>query len=40
MNIILSVFGNKGQIDMMERWYEKFRNFGMDPESPSNDNEI
>ena len=34
MNIILSVFGNKGQIDMMERWYKKFRNFGMEPETP------
>jgi pentatricopeptide repeat protein len=33
MNTILSVFGNKGQIDMMERWYEKFRNFGIDPET-------
>ncbi|KAF5737111.1 Tetratricopeptide repeat (TPR)-like superfamily protein [Tripterygium wilfordii] len=33
MNTILSVFGNKGQIDMMERWYEKFRNFGIEPET-------
>ncbi|KAF2310336.1 hypothetical protein GH714_007871 [Hevea brasiliensis] len=33
MNIILNVFGNKGQIDSMERWYEKFRNFGIEPET-------
>lgn len=33
MNTILSVFGNKGKIDMMERWYEKFRGFGIEPET-------
>ncbi|KAA8527981.1 hypothetical protein F0562_035150 [Nyssa sinensis] len=33
MNTILSLFGNKGQIEMMERWYEKFRNFGIEPET-------
>lgn len=33
MNTILSLFGNKGQIETMERWYEKFRNFGIDPET-------
>jgi len=33
MNIILSVFGNKGHVDLMERWYEKFRNFGIEPET-------
>lgn len=33
MNLILSVFGNKGLIEMMERWYEKFRNFGIEPET-------
>lgn len=30
MNIIFSVFGNMGKIDMMESWYEKFRNFGIE----------
>ncbi|KAF3610218.1 hypothetical protein DY000_02051311 [Brassica cretica] len=35
MNIILSVFGNMGKIDMMESWYEKFRNFGIEPETRS-----
>ncbi|KAL3581930.1 hypothetical protein D5086_016262 [Populus alba] len=33
MNIILSVFGNKVHVDLMDRWYEKFRNFGMEPET-------
>ncbi|KAK9672095.1 hypothetical protein RND81_12G076300 [Saponaria officinalis] len=33
MNVILSVFGNKGQIELMERWYEKFRDFGIGPET-------
>lgn len=33
MNTILGLFGNKGQIAMMERWYEKFRDFGIDPET-------
>lgn len=33
MNTILSLFGNKGQIEMMEKWYEKFRSFGIDPET-------
>lgn len=33
MNIILGLFGNKGQIAMMERWYEKFRDFGIEPET-------
>lgn len=33
MNTILSIFGNEGQIEMMERWYEKFRNFGIEPET-------
>ncbi|KAH9606767.1 hypothetical protein KSS87_009787 [Heliosperma pusillum] len=33
MNVILSVFGNKGQTEMMERWYEKFRDFGIEPET-------
>ncbi|KAK9266784.1 hypothetical protein L1049_012515 [Liquidambar formosana] len=33
MNTILGLFGNKGQIEMMERWYEKFRNFGIEPET-------
>ncbi|PHU29978.1 Pentatricopeptide repeat-containing protein, chloroplastic [Capsicum chinense] len=33
MNTILSIFGNKGLIEMMERWYEKFRNFGIEPET-------
>jgi pentatricopeptide repeat protein len=27
------VFGNKGHVDLMERWYEKFRNFGIEPET-------
>ncbi|KAK3025321.1 hypothetical protein RJ639_043830 [Escallonia herrerae] len=33
MNTILGLFGNKGHIEMMERWYEKFRNFGIEPET-------
>ncbi|GAB2281885.1 hypothetical protein Dimus_016448 [Dionaea muscipula] len=33
MNTILGLFGNKGQIEMMEQWYEKFRNFGIEPET-------
>lgn len=33
MNTVISVFANKGQVDMMERWYEKFRNFGIEPET-------
>lgn len=33
MNTILGLFGNKGQIEMMERWYEKFRDFGIEPET-------
>ncbi|XP_059286269.1 pentatricopeptide repeat-containing protein At3g06430, chloroplastic-like [Lycium ferocissimum] len=33
MNTILSLFGNKGQIEMMEKWYEKFSNFGIEPET-------
>ncbi|XP_049413989.1 pentatricopeptide repeat-containing protein At3g06430, chloroplastic-like isoform X2 [Solanum stenotomum] len=33
MNTILSIFGNKGLIEMMERWYEKIRNFGIEPET-------
>ncbi|RVW25751.1 Pentatricopeptide repeat-containing protein, chloroplastic [Vitis vinifera] len=33
MNTILSLFGNKGQIEIMEKWYEKFRNFGIEPET-------
>ncbi|CAI9756357.1 unnamed protein product [Fraxinus pennsylvanica] len=33
MNTILSVLGNKGQIEMMERRYEKFHNFGIEPET-------
>ena len=33
MNIILALFGNKGQIDMMEKWYEKFRGVGIEPET-------
>ncbi|XP_015062643.1 pentatricopeptide repeat-containing protein At3g06430, chloroplastic-like isoform X2 [Solanum pennellii] len=33
MNTILSIFCNKGLIVMMERWYEKFCNFGIEPET-------
>lgn len=33
MNTIISLFGNMGQIEMMERWYEKFRDFGINPET-------
>ncbi|RZC48743.1 hypothetical protein C5167_017168 [Papaver somniferum] len=33
MNTVISLFGNKGQIEMMESWYEKFRNFGIEPET-------
>ncbi|KAK1292235.1 Pentatricopeptide repeat-containing protein [Acorus calamus] len=33
MNTIISLFGNKGQIDLMERWYEKFRGYGIEPET-------
>ncbi|KAK3189933.1 hypothetical protein Dsin_029494 [Dipteronia sinensis] len=33
MNSVIGVFANKGQVDMMERWYEKFRNFGIEPET-------
>ncbi|KAF8387705.1 hypothetical protein HHK36_026359 [Tetracentron sinense] len=33
VNTILSLFGNNGQIEMMERWYEKFRGFGIEPET-------
>ncbi|CAO2838376.1 unnamed protein product [Amaranthus hypochondriacus] len=33
MNTIIALFGNKGQIEMMERWYEKFRDFGIEPET-------
>ncbi|KAK4373884.1 hypothetical protein RND71_004561 [Anisodus tanguticus] len=32
MNTILSLFGNKGEIETMEKWYEKFCNFGIEPE--------
>ncbi|KAL8138082.1 hypothetical protein V2J09_004083 [Rumex salicifolius] len=33
MNTIIALFGNKGQIEVMERWYEKFRDFGIEPET-------
>lgn len=33
MNTIISLFGNDGQIEMMEKWYEKFRDFGIEPET-------
>ncbi|XP_047307950.1 pentatricopeptide repeat-containing protein At3g06430, chloroplastic-like [Impatiens glandulifera] len=33
MNTIISLYGNKGQIEMMEKWYEKFLNMGINPES-------
>ncbi|KVH24770.1 pentatricopeptide repeat-containing protein At3g06430, chloroplastic [Cynara cardunculus var. scolymus] len=33
MNTILSLFGNMGHVETMEQWYEKFRNFGIDPET-------
>ena len=33
MNIILSLFGNRGQVEAMEEWYEKFRSYGIEPET-------
>ncbi|KAG0497931.1 hypothetical protein HPP92_002622 [Vanilla planifolia] len=33
MNIILGMFCAMGQIDMMEKWYEKFRSIGIEPET-------
>ncbi|KAJ4823599.1 hypothetical protein Tsubulata_026478 [Turnera subulata] len=33
MNIILQVFGSKGHIELMEKWYEKFSGFGILPET-------
>jgi len=33
MNIILSLFGNRGQVELMEKWYEKFRSYGVEPET-------
>ncbi|CAL1412828.1 unnamed protein product [Linum trigynum] len=33
MNIILAVFGNNGHIQLMEKWYEKFRDYGIQPET-------
>lgn len=33
MNTIIALFGNMGQIEMMERWYEKFRDFNIEPET-------
>ncbi|PHT33145.1 Pentatricopeptide repeat-containing protein, chloroplastic [Capsicum baccatum] len=33
MNTILSLFANKGQSETMERWYEKFCSFGIEPET-------
>lgn len=33
MNIILALFGNEGQINTMEKWYEKFRGIGIEPET-------
>ncbi|XP_010672616.2 pentatricopeptide repeat-containing protein At3g06430, chloroplastic [Beta vulgaris subsp. vulgaris] len=33
MNTIIALFGNNGHIEMMERWYEKFRDFGIEPET-------
>ncbi|CAJ1975677.1 unnamed protein product [Sphenostylis stenocarpa] len=32
MNAVISVFRDKGQIDMMEKWYEKFCSFGIQPQ--------
>lgn len=32
-NTFISVFSTNGEIDMMERWYEKFWNFGIEPET-------
>ncbi|CAN0928390.1 Pentatricopeptide repeat-containing protein At3g06430, chloroplastic [Linum grandiflorum] len=33
MNIIIAIFGNRGQIELMEQWYEKFRDYGVSPET-------
>ncbi|CAN1235152.1 Pentatricopeptide repeat-containing protein At3g06430, chloroplastic [Linum perenne] len=33
MNIIIAIFGNSGQIHLMEQWYEKFRDYGIEPET-------
>lgn len=33
MNTILGLFGNKGQVEYMEKWYEKFRTIGIEPET-------
>ncbi|KAL0927354.1 hypothetical protein M5K25_001517 [Dendrobium thyrsiflorum] len=33
MNIIMGLFSMKGEIDMMEKWYEKFRSIGIEPET-------
>ncbi|KAL7154401.1 hypothetical protein ABFS83_03G000200 [Erythranthe nasuta] len=33
MNTIIGLFGSVGQIELMEKWYEKFRNFGIEPET-------
>ncbi|OAY62578.1 Pentatricopeptide repeat-containing protein, chloroplastic [Ananas comosus] len=33
MNIILGLFGNMSQVEMMEKWYEKFREYGIEPET-------
>lgn len=33
LNIILHVFGSKGHIELMEKWYEKFCSFGVQPQT-------
>lgn len=33
MNIVLGLFCTRGEVDMMEKWYEKFRGIGIEPET-------
>ncbi|KAK8948543.1 Pentatricopeptide repeat-containing protein [Platanthera zijinensis] len=33
MNIVLSLFCARGEVDAMEKWYEKFRGIGIEPET-------
>ncbi|XP_027335957.1 pentatricopeptide repeat-containing protein At3g06430, chloroplastic-like [Abrus precatorius] len=37
MNAVIRVFGDKGQTDMMEKWYERFRSFGIQPKTSTFD---
>ncbi|KAL4590672.1 hypothetical protein LXL04_003612 [Taraxacum kok-saghyz] len=33
MNTVIGLFANTGQVETMEKWYEKFKKFGIEPET-------